>query len=331
MPAYNTLSIGGATTDLFVRTGRDLTGVVDGVPAIALPLGEKIRVEEVVEKSGGGACNSSVGLKRLGCDASFLGILGDDAWGQKILKDLKSEGVHIDTATIVEGERTSFSVILSAKSGERVILYDSATNKHLSDPTFHRAAAAESDWIYLNSLTEEAAEIENDLHAIFATRPRPGLTWNPGGTQIRRGIRDASLRHLLTHATILLLNKDEAAFFTGEKDTVSALRVLSKLGPEWICVTDGANGATATDGKNLYQTGAMNGLIVDTTGAGDAFGVAVTFAKMQGFSLPIAIRAGTINSASVIAAVGAQTGLLREKDLRKKLEFPAPAVTERPL
>lgn len=326
-----TLSIGGATTDLFVRTGRDLFAVVSGVPAIALPLGDKIRVEEVLEKSGGGACNSSVGLSRLGCDASFLGILGDDIWGQRILKDLKDEGVNTAAATIVEGERTSFSVILSAASGERVILWDSATNKHLSDPTFHRAAAAESDWIYLNSLTEEAAEIENDLHAIFAGKPRPGLTWNPGGAQIRRGIRDASLRHLLTHATILLLNKDEAALFTGERDTAAALRVLSKLGPQWVFITDGANGAVATDGKHLCTCGAQSGPIVDTTGAGDAFGVAVTFAKMQGFSLQTALRAGTINSASVIAAVGAQTGLLRDKDLQRKLELPAPAVAQRPL
>ena len=108
-----TMSIGGATYDLFVKTGKNLTCMTEGSCALLLPLGEKIRVEQVIETCGGGACNTSIGLSRLGCDASLSGVVGSDQWGEKLLETLKRESVHVDALTVVQVETSSFSIILS--------------------------------------------------------------------------------------------------------------------------------------------------------------------------------------------------------------------------
>ena len=77
-PRPKTVSIGGATYDLFVRTDRRLLKESGDGEMLSLPVGAKIHVDQVVETCGGGASNSSVGLARLGCKAGFSGIIGSD-------------------------------------------------------------------------------------------------------------------------------------------------------------------------------------------------------------------------------------------------------------
>lgn len=314
-----TLSIGGATFDLFVSAGGLLRCDHDKCGLI-LPLGSKIRVEKVIETCGGGAANSSVGLRRLGCDAAFCGVVGSDQWGQILLETLKKEGVRTDTATVVEGETSSFSIILSSPEGERVILYAPGANVHLHDVTFDRDEAATADWIYLNRVQEEGMEIQNDIVALMEAGPKHGLTWNPGGTQIDDGMTAAGNRELLSFTTLLLLNKEEALTFTKAGTAEEAMQKLIDAGTKIVCITDGKNGAFASDGKQLYQCPALpDAKIVDTTGAGDAFGIGATWALLQGEDLPTALRAGTINATSVIGAIGAQAGLLTDTQMRQRL------------
>lgn len=321
----STMSIGGATFDLFVRANHRIVKDCEGRECFSLPLGSKVRVEEVIEACGGGASNTSVGLARLGCNAGFSGVVGDDQWGQNLLQNLQREGVDTQCTVVVERETSSFSLILSAESGERVILYDPGTNAHLHDVTFDRDTARKMDWVYLNHIQPDTCVIQNDLIEIFANT-NIGLTWNPGGCQIDAGIEAKENRELLTHTNILLLNKEEALRFAKAKSIEEALRTLSNAGAQYVCITDGGNGCTATDGKMTYFCPTEKGNIVDTTGAGDAFGTGLTWAILQGEDLPKALITGTINATSVVSAIGAQTGLLTQTEITTKLAASAISV-----
>ncbi|TSC97979.1 MAG: putative Ribokinase, partial [Candidatus Peregrinibacteria bacterium Greene1014_49] len=233
-----TMSIGGATYDLFVRIPHEKIHGDEKSPFFTLPLGEKIRVTEVLETCGGGASNTSVGLARLGCDASISSVVGADQWGDKLLQNFRKEGVDCKSLTIVEKETTSFSIILSGSGGERVILYEPGTNEHLHDAIFDRAAAAEVDWMILNHIQEQACVIEDDLIEIL-TKKEVKLTWNPGGSQIEGGIREKNIRLLLSHTTLLVLNKEEALKFTGSPNVQEALKQLLLCNVQYICITDG--------------------------------------------------------------------------------------------
>lgn len=288
---------------------------------LTLPLGEKIRVEQVIETCGGGAGNTAVGLARLGCTAHFSGILGSDQWGQRLLENFRTENVDAHGATIVEGETSSFSIILTAKSGERVILYEPGTNAHLHDATFDRECAATMEWIYLNHIHEHSCVIEDDIVALLKKNPAMGFTWNPGGPQLTAGIGDKSNQILLRETDLLVFNKEEARTFTGKKTIDAALDALLVHGVAIACISDGKNGCFAADGKKrLHCPVIPDAPIVETTGAGDAFGTGATWALLQGFDLPTMLRAGTINATSVIGAVGAQAGLLTDIEMRQRLQ-----------
>ena len=71
--------------------------------------------------------------------------------------------------------------------------------------------------------------------------------------------------------------------------------------------------------------------IVDTTGAGDAFGTGVTWGLMEGLILPEALKTGSINAASVVASIGAQTALLTDIEIRLRLTECSLDVSSYPL
>jgi sugar/nucleoside kinase (ribokinase family) len=187
------------------------------------------------------------------------------------------------------------------------------------------------DWVYLNHILEGAEEIQKDLVDLLA-HEKPRLTWNPGGRQIHAGIAAESSARLLASTDLLLLNHEEALTFTRQESVEAAFRILLAHGVKRICVTDGKRGVTATDGKRLYRCPCDSSIsVVDTTGAGDAFGTGMTWALLTGKDFPTALRAGTLNAASVIGAIGAQRGLLTETLMAERLRRTDLAVTDQPL
>ncbi|MEK7217918.1 MAG: carbohydrate kinase family protein [Patescibacteria group bacterium] len=331
MKQPHVMTVGGATFDLFVRTGGAVaTG--EGGRSLCFPVGAKIGVEQIIETCGGGASNTAVGLGRLGCAAAFCGVVGNDQWGERMLRNLQENGVDVSPATVVEGENSSSSIILSVGSGERIILYNAGSNIHLHDVTFDKAKAQEQDWIYLTHLQKLSSQILDDLAALTEGNDRIGITWNPGGTQVKAGWDAADIRPLLARTDILLLNREEALGFTHSASVDEALKTLLGAGAKTVCVTDGREGATATDGTQVFHCPPLEDAeAVDTTGAGDAFGTGLTWALLTGLDLSTALRAGTINATSVLGSIGAQAGLLTNTEMTKRLSSLDLPVQSRPL
>lgn len=311
-----TISIGGATYDVFIHLDKDNVAT----EAFNLKLGSKINAQKVTEACGGGASNTSVGLSRLGCDASFAGVVGNDQWGEKLLENLRKENVDTRSVTIVENEVSSFSIILTTGSGDRVILYDPGTNEHLHDANFDRDGVCMADCIYLNHIQANSCVIQDDIVSIATGDCRPKLTWNPGGCQIDVGLTPPNNRLLLQNTHLLLLNKEEALRFTGQNDVIDSLKLLLDAGADNVCITDGSRGTIASDGKQIYRCPvAEPDKIIDTTGAGDAFGCGATYGLLQGKDLPTALKMGSLNASSVVSHLGAQAGLLTDTDMNSKL------------
>ncbi len=313
----SSLSLGNACIDLFVEIeGRTISK--DGI--LSLRAGEKCQMSDIIETCGGGACNTSVGLRRLGFSSAFGGIVGNDIWGQRIQEHLTKEGVLLESATIIEHEMSSVSFVVRLQSGERIILSNTGVNGHLHDSVLDAETLRKSDVMYLNRLAEQSCSIEDDIVRILAEKSTSFLTWNPGGCQIDRGIDHRDTIDLLQKTSLLLLNKEEALAFTHTQKSEDALDILKKMGARIVCITDGANGAIAKDDEGVYRVQSDPSIQVkDTTGAGDAFGVGMTWALFHGKKLSEALISGTLNALSVVSTIGAEAGLLTEKEITEAL------------
>ena len=98
-----------------------------------------------------------------------------------------------------------------------------------------------------------------------------------------------------------------------------ALKKLKAVCKGIVCITDGQQGAYATDGTQTLHCGILEKEVVDATGAGDAFGTGMTWGVLTGKDLPTCLRAGTINATSVVQVIGAEPGLLTQTQMLSKL------------
>ena len=97
------------------------------------------------------------------------------------------------------------------------------------------------------------------------------------------------------------------------------LVAIKELGPKVVVITDGGNGAQAYDGQTRYIVPPCKAQVVDTLGAGDAFGAAFTAAVIRGQDIPAALLWASANAASVVGKTGAKPGILRLQEVERFL------------
>jgi sugar/nucleoside kinase (ribokinase family) len=91
---------------------------------------------------------------------------------------------------------------------------------------------------------------------------------------------------------------------------------LRRTGPRYVVVTDGRNGAFLGTRDSIHFCPAvMEPNVMGTAGAGDAFNTTFTAAVALGHKPEDALRAATVNSASVVRHADTQTGLLSHEQL----------------
>lgn len=322
-------TIGSLTVDIFVRPKRQEVIKQNEKEYFAVPFGEKVRVEAVHELFGGGAANTAIALARMGIEVNAVGAVGYDNWAESVLANLKEEKVGTDFVHKIEDIQTGFSVILNSFSGERTVLVYSGANRAFAK--IDSKIFEHCDGLHLCHLAGEAKLVFEEVRDFFKTYPEKLLSWNPGNEQLDKGIEH--YKDFLPVVDILLLNKEEAEKFTNvppekEDKDFSGVHCFSKIfrrifGFDFqgkVIITDGKRGAQGCDGKQIIHCPIDSSApVVDTLGAGDAFGSTFFGADLKGKSLPDALRAATVNSASVVASFGTYPGLLSSDEIEEKM------------
>src|SRR4029077_2672272 len=109
---------------------------------------------------------------------------------------------------------------------------------------------------------------------------------------------------------------------TKNPDIQKLFNGLHKLGPKVIVITDGPDGAYASDGKSRYFMPPYPDPKppVSRTGAGDAFSTGFLCALIYGLPVHQALQWAPIESMHVVQFFGAQTGLLSKAKLLQLLK-----------
>jgi len=94
---------------------------------------------------------------------------------------------------------------------------------------------------------------------------------------------------------------------------------LRKLGPRYVVVTDGREGAFVSTPEAILYCPVLETKVAGTAGAGDAFNATFTAFVAMGRPSQEALRAAAINSASVVNYVDTQSGLLSLQEIDKRL------------
>jgi ribokinase len=311
------LSVGDVVTDAFIKLLPDQERVEmgkDGQPDLSIPFGTKIPYDhaEIIEGVGN-AANAAVTFARLGFNSGLVANVGSDEWGRDILRALEKQKVDTRFIHFNPGKVSNYHYVLWYKDERTILIKHEEYDYHW--PRFRVIDIPK--WIYFSSISKHAMEYHDELAHWLERHPTVKLAFQPGTFQMETGVH--RLKKIYERSELLAVNREEAANITGgnHEDLHDLFNRLHELGPKIVVISDGHAGAYASDGENRYKMPIYPDpkAPYDRTGAGDAFTSTFVAAIMKGADIPGALLWAPINSMSVVQKVGAQEGLLSEREI----------------
>jgi ribokinase len=270
---------------------------------------------------GGSAANTIYGLAKLGIETGFIGAVGDDAEGQMLLDDFQNAGVDIGGIKIKRDAKTGSALCLTDKQGKRALYVSPGANSLLDWEDIDLKCLNQARLIHLSSfVNDKQLQLQQEL--LNALAPSVMVSLSPGEIYATKGLN--VLAPLIKRAHILFSNQHEMEALTGEKFEPGTRRCLEQgcdivvvtSGEEpFMCyVNDGGRGCYLEPPRDTEQ------LVVDTTGAGDAFAAGFLYGALTGKNLTECSYLGNIMARFCIAKIGARSGLPSQAQLRQEYE-----------
>jgi sugar/nucleoside kinase (ribokinase family) len=273
--------------------------------------GEHIAVKQFAIQAGANF-NIAATLSKLGLRVALLTVLGNDFTSHFVRGEMAKNGISNDFVIEIDQPIRAISTCL-AHEGERGIV----SYEDVEDATFtYLLSSLTSDDPYAQQIKKKLYTLLNEYRfsaiyisgkatieplAALLAEQQATIFMDPEGTL--ENLSHPHLASALQQAHFIMPNQREAQMITQCENPSDAARKLS----EWVqcaIVTVGEHGAIASCDGELYQCPAHPVKVVDTTGAGDAFCGGFIYAWTKGYSLPDALRYGTVCGSLSTTALG---------------------------
>ena len=252
--------------------------------------------------AGGVGRNIAHNMSLLGLDVRLLTVFGDDLNAQKIAASCTELGIDASHSPIIPGGRTSTYLFINDEHGDMALaVSDMDIYRHLTPQVLagrQKLLAASQVIVLDTNIPEESIQYlaQTVSVPIFA---------DPVSTA-----KAVKLRSVLGRLHTLKPNRLEAELLSGiaitdEASLHRAADALLETGLQRVFISLGADGVLAADHTEHLLLPVLPAQMTNTTGCGDAFMAAITWAYLRGLSLEDTARAGL--AASAIAMEGAET------------------------
>jgi ribokinase len=277
--------------------------------------GEDCLAQTLEIRCGGVGANCAFGLARWGVAAQLVGCIGQDTFGDYVLKVLRESDVDARGVQRISDAVTGIFYINVTPDGERTFFGGRGANSLLRLPprsaAFSTGAAAAhiAGHSFLDlGPARAAAQLIKAIHA------RGGWVSLDVGMEPSKAIPQKILQ-IIRSVDILLVSLDEAAALTGTRDPFRAYAALGKAGAREVVLKVGRRGCIiSADGEPMLVP-SFSVRTLDSTGAGDAFVAAFLQARLRGWSRIEAAIAANAAGALATTIVGAGQNLPGQREV----------------
>lgn len=314
------LSIGDIVTDNFIRLFDDKAEIIKqgDKNLLAMEFGTKIPFQNsVLIEAVGNAANAAVSISKLGLSSALVSNVGSDDYGRDMIKALDKNHVLTHFVKINHDKKSNYHFVLWYKE-ERTILIK---HEEYSYRWPHIVEHEIPRWVYFSSISEHSIDYHHEVVDWLEKYDHVKLAFQPGTFQLQFG--PEKLKKIYERTDVLIVNREEAVTISGGnyEDFHDLFNKLHSIGPKMVVITDGPNGAYASDGVKRLKMPVYPDIAppYERTGAGDAFASTFISALANGEDMEGALMWAPINSMSVVQKVGAQEGLLSKRELQDYL------------
>lgn len=282
--------------------------------------GEAMLARSVKKNPGGKGENAAIALAKLGADTSYFGCVGNDAYGDMLLENLK--GYPLDAERVKRADTgTGVAYIIVEESGEnRMIVYAGANEAITPEDirTICGPMISESELVLIQlEITREAVyeiiRLCGELGKRLVIDAGPAHGWS---AQDLRG------------AYLVSPNETELCALTGRQlsgreEILSGARELLAAGISHVVVKLGEQGSVYVSDDRVIEIPAFPVKAVDTVAAGDSYMAGFCKCLSEGMEIRDAMEYAAKCGAVAVTRTGAVSSLPSAEDIARFADFLA--------
>ncbi len=287
-------------TDVLVVGELNIDLILDALDSFP-EIGKEKRAGSMTYTLGSSSAIFAANLSVLGTRVAFLGKIGKDDFGNKVLADLKKSGV--DTSFILRDEtvKTGITVILNQGEHRAMVTYPGAM-EHLSSDEITDEDLLKANHLHISSIFLQPA-LKKNISSLLKRAQSLGLTtsldpqWDPAEQW------DLDLSSVSEHLDLFFPNEQEFFHLTGADSIKEGARQLSD---SCVLVIKQSNkGATLVKkGEIMKAEAIVNDSPTDVIGAGDSFNAGFIFKYIQTEPLEECLKFANITGAVSTTGAG---------------------------
>lgn len=254
---------------------------------------------------GGKGANQATAIGKLGGSATMLGVVGDDNYGEILLKNLASNKVEVEHINKTNETATGLAFIMVNSDGNNSIVVVPGANNQLKKNIIDKMDISKFDIV--------VAQMEIPVESIEYTFKKAKS--NGAYTILNPAPAQPLSDDLFKNVDLLIPNETEFEILTRhsvdvEKEIELGIEYLKNKGVKEIIITLGENGAKYfnKNGDDIWLK-SYDVDVIDTTAAGDSFIGAIATALSKGKNMIEAIDFAMKVAAITVGKLGAQVSL----------------------
>lgn len=272
--------------------------------------GQPVEDAETFQVSAAGAeSNVAIGLAQLGHKAAWLGRVGADGLGRRVVQNIATEGVDVSLVQVDHSARTGLFVKSPAPTGSTVTYYRAGSaGSLLSTAEVETALESRPRHLHISGVTPALSISAADATHVALTRARKlGITtsfdvnYRPALWPVEATAKRV-LRDLAQLATVVLVGLDEAQDLWDVRAAPDCRALLPDV--DHVVIKDGATDAVEFSGTTSTTVPALAVDVIEAVGAGDAFASGWIHGFLTGADVTARLRYGHLMAQRALRSRG---------------------------
>lgn len=281
--SVDALCVGHAAWDLYMY--------VSGYPAE----NSKSETDLLMESGGGPAANAAWLLRRWGVPTGLAALVGQDDYGNRVLKELTAAEVDCQWVEQREDHATPVSfIVVNRATGSRTVINRKAPASPLQLERGRLQGMAPQLLLF------DGHELDASLAALQAF-PSAVSVLDAGSVREGTSVLAGKVRYLVCSERFAVQVTEEREVWANRS---SCLRRLRDLYGTAVAVTLGAAGCIFEGDEDVGHISALPVKAVDTTAAGDIFHGAFAYGLLRGLSLRKSLELATVAAGCSVERLG---------------------------
>lgn len=245
---------------------------------------------------GGAESNVAIGLARLGVATSWLGRVGDDSFGERVVREIRGEGV--DVREIVDADAATGLMVKERPSAASTAVHyyrAGSAGSRLRPEDLPDGWVEDASLLHITGITPLLSETARAAVRAAIDRARAAgasvsFDINYRSALASPDVAGPVLREIAERADIVFGGAEEFAILYPGTSASDAAAHLREAGCATTVLKQGPDGASVFAGGSVIDAPGFTIDPIDTVGAGDAFVAGYLSALLDGQEVTAVLR-----------------------------------------